>query len=136
MAASVYDQVPLDRNKEEIRLLVIEFGEMADPLACTLQKASFADGKPSFAAISYVWGDAKDVVPVVINGDERRITRSLANILRQLRAPPGRVAPDGRMRIWADGICINQSDDVEKSHQVGLMGKIYSECEMTLVFLG
>jgi hypothetical protein len=55
ISKSVYDRVPLSRNKEEIRLLTIEPGETTDPLACTLQKTSL-DDKPYYSAISYVWG--------------------------------------------------------------------------------
>jgi hypothetical protein len=38
--------------------------------------------------------------------------------------------------IWIDGVCINQSDDSEKSTQVLLMGKIYQRCRRLIIWLG
>ncbi|KAK3984904.1 heterokaryon incompatibility protein-domain-containing protein [Cladorrhinum sp. PSN332] len=43
---------------------------------------------------------------------------------------------DGPLIIWIDQICINQGDAAEKSHQVGLMGRIYSSAAEVLVWLG
>ncbi|KAL8838826.1 MAG: hypothetical protein Q9170_001981 [Blastenia crenularia] len=38
--------------------------------------------------------------------------------------------------IWADGLCINQQDTAERETQVPLMGEIYSNCALALVWLG
>ncbi|KAI4290026.1 MAG: hypothetical protein L6R35_000693 [Caloplaca aegaea] len=38
--------------------------------------------------------------------------------------------------IWADGICINQQDKEERGKQVPLMGEIYPNCAIALVWLG
>jgi hypothetical protein len=38
--------------------------------------------------------------------------------------------------LWIDAICINQSDNEEKSQQVRLMGEIYSKAEVVRVWLG
>ncbi len=38
--------------------------------------------------------------------------------------------------MWADAICINQSNDEEKARQVPLMDKYYSEAQRVLVWLG
>ena len=38
--------------------------------------------------------------------------------------------------IWVDGLCINQQDTKEREVQVSLMGEIYSNCDITLVWLG
>ncbi|PWY63130.1 hypothetical protein BO83DRAFT_457154 [Aspergillus eucalypticola CBS 122712] len=44
---------------------------------------------------------------------------------------------EGRSRlIWADRICINQSDWQEKSHQLKLMGDIYRKCAKGIIWLG
>jgi hypothetical protein len=40
------------------------------------------------------------------------------------------------LRVWADGICINQFDNREKNVQVGLMGSIYELARHTIIFLG
>jgi hypothetical protein len=50
--------------------------------------------------------------------------------MRRLRSPShSRV-------LWIDAICINQNDDDEKSHQVGMMRKIYKACQKCTVWLG
>jgi len=38
-------------------------------------------------------------------------------------------------RIWADALCINQLDNNEKSHQVSLMGNIYSTATHTIIHI-
>jgi len=48
-----------------------------------------------------------------------------------------RLRRSGQPRIlWVDAICINQSDLVEKSHQVSFMGEIYSKTTQCLIWLG
>jgi hypothetical protein len=39
-------------------------------------------------------------------------------------------------RLWADAICINQKDDIEKGHQVKKMGKVYENAKGVPVWLG
>ena len=39
-------------------------------------------------------------------------------------------------RIWADQICINQKDVLERSQQVGIMGSVYSSSACAFVWLG
>jgi hypothetical protein len=38
--------------------------------------------------------------------------------------------------LWIDAICIDQSNDIEKSWQVAQMGDVYASAERTIVFLG
>lgn len=38
--------------------------------------------------------------------------------------------------LWVDAICINQSDDDEKTHQVKMMRDIYNHAELVLIWLG
>lgn len=38
--------------------------------------------------------------------------------------------------MWVDSLCINQTDDVEKTHQVKLMAKIYRKTVLGLLWLG
>jgi hypothetical protein len=42
----------------------------------------------------------------------------------------------GKLRIWIDGVCINQKDAAEKGVQVLMMGKIYSEAKKFIIWLG
>jgi hypothetical protein len=38
--------------------------------------------------------------------------------------------------LWADAICINQSDQKEKAVQISMTGKIYSNPQPVIVWLG
>ncbi|KAK5659690.1 hypothetical protein OQA88_900 [Cercophora sp. LCS_1] len=38
--------------------------------------------------------------------------------------------------LWVDALCINQGDVEEKSYQVGLMGRIFSEAATVLIWFG
>ena len=38
--------------------------------------------------------------------------------------------------LWADALCINQSDDKEKTHQVRMMQQIYRQSQQVLIWLG
>lgn len=43
---------------------------------------------------------------------------------------------DNTRTLWVDALCINQEDNDERAHQVGLMGQIYSKSKTTLLWLG
>jgi hypothetical protein len=40
------------------------------------------------------------------------------------------------LRLWADAICSDQSNNLERSLQVGLVRQIYSIAQRTVVYLG
>jgi len=57
------------------------------------------------------------------------ITATLEAAIRDLR-DESRV-----LRIWADALCINQSDIDERNQQVSMMGQIYSTAHHTVIHL-
>jgi len=67
---------------------------------------------------------------MIVNGKEVDITQNLGDALRSLRLP------DRSRLLWVDAICINQSDNVEKSAVVATMGDIYRNAETVAIFLG
>ncbi|KXH25805.1 hypothetical protein CSIM01_07236 [Colletotrichum simmondsii] len=92
--------------------------------------------KPPFEAVSYTWADRDgdtsrcDRVYVGKHWDVLPVTRNCANALRRLRFP-------NRWRdLWVDAICIDQDNEKERSHQVGLMQSIYATAVRVLVYLG
>jgi hypothetical protein len=58
------------------------------------------------------------------------ITASLHAALCRVRQPS-----EARL-LWADAVCINQSDEAEKASQVTMMGDIYALAQRALVYLG
>lgn len=83
-----------------------------------------------YTALSYVWGDPKNTGTILIDGTSMTITATLAAALRDLR-DKSRVN-----RVWADALCIDQSNMPERGKQVSLMGEIYSYAQYTIIHLG
>ncbi|ERF70767.1 hypothetical protein EPUS_05119 [Endocarpon pusillum Z07020] len=90
-----------------------------------------AGQKPAgYTALSYVWGDPACVCDVEIDGQQVKIPRNLFEALTSVR-----VNTSSRV-LWADALCINQEDDVEKSWQVQEMATIYRRAQSVISWLG
>ncbi|KAF4496026.1 heterokaryon incompatibility (het-6OR allele), partial [Fusarium agapanthi] len=121
---------PLDRSRREIR--VIEILSTKPKIVCNLSTVSLGQG-PEFSAISYLWGDKGKSEAITVNGIERFITPSLANALEYVPYHWKSAFPERQFkscRVWADALCINQDENLEKSHQVELMKFIYPAAEI------
>ncbi|KAI1419219.1 HET-domain-containing protein [Xylaria sp. FL1777] len=100
-----------------------------DIIQCQLSKESLQRA-PVFEALSYVWGNVADTLPITVQGQTCNVTRSLFSALHALRY-------SNRVRtLWIDAICINQNDIKERNHQVRLMGRIYSTAKHVVAWLG
>jgi hypothetical protein len=111
------------------RLLELEPGAADEPLVCNLRHYDIFD-YPVYEAISYVWGDPTLSCLVTCNSETVRVTNSLYSALKRVRLQ------DQIRAIWIDGLCINQTDDAEKSQQVRAMRHIYRYASRVLVWLG
>jgi hypothetical protein len=108
---------PLDRFTDEIRVLYILPHERdpTTPIRCQMAHIplgnveSESGGYETYKALSYVWGSTEDKIPILVNGREFQITQNLHAALLQLRRA------SNLKTIWADAICINQDDKLEKS---------------------
>ncbi|CAG9990592.1 unnamed protein product [Clonostachys byssicola] len=121
-----YTAIAAPRN---IRLIHLHPGSESDPVSLSLATVAL-DSVPDYEAISYCWGQATDQRQVTCNGATLSITNSLFTGLVAFRRP------DQPRLLWADAICINQDDLVEKRDQVLLMPDIYSQAKRVLVWLG
>ncbi|CAM1510955.1 Fc.00g084680.m01.CDS01 [Cosmosporella sp. VM-42] len=121
-----YTYEPID-GPGKIRLLNLQPG--VGDVHLTLSVVSLTDN-PSYEALSYCWGDLSDNQTVYCDGKALEVTKSLFTALRQLRHP------DERRVLWADAVCINQQDDLEKGSQVKLMSDIYAQPTRVLIWLG
>ncbi|KIN02711.1 hypothetical protein OIDMADRAFT_119868, partial [Oidiodendron maius Zn] len=130
---TVHRSVPLDLQKRESRLLVLcpAFAQN-DELVCNLFHASFDDELkiPKYEALSYEWGSLLPSYNLIINGAPFSIRKNLHDALISLRNQR-----EGRV-LWIDAICINQTDDAEKSQQVQIMHLIYSKADRVIGWLG
>ncbi|KAJ4360651.1 uncharacterized protein N0V89_001217 [Didymosphaeria variabile] len=132
------EYVPLKRPRW-IRVLKLEPGFVYMKIRVSLLHLNLDD--PShlpYEAISYTWrayysfeahkDDWKE--DIICNGRYVRITRSLFHALSVFRRT------DRARIIWADALCINQEDEQEKGHQVGLMQQIYKRAFHVLIWVG
>lgn len=123
----------LQRSKTEIRLLKLlagdENAEHRHIPACDLFHISLHE-RPKFSALSYVWGAATDRRVILVQNSAVLVTKNLYDALMALRRPKEDLV------IWVDALCINQSDDEEKSWQVGLMADIYRQASKVVAWLG
>lgn len=119
-------------ESDEIRTLVIEAGQGDEQLRGSLERHKLGDLDRAYTALSYVWGSPKRNTVLHLGDDGKRvkITENAEALLRNLRRP------DESRRVWIDGVCINQDDLTERSHQVSLMHAIYSGASNVLVWLG
>jgi hypothetical protein len=117
-------------NGRTFRLLhVVPAIDQHQQLECTCRLYNIDDAPP-YEALSYVWGSPAPSVEILCNGQSVEIGPELSYALRRLRPR------DSTRIIWVDAVCINQQDDAEKSHQVPLMGRIYSLAKKVVVWLG
>ena len=131
--AKAFGYEPLDSSKGEVRLLKFQRRDKdASPdelIGCTLTHASL-DTNPKYYALSYVWGDPNIRSSILVNGQVFSITHNLYDALHRL------ANFDGECVLWADALCINQSNDSEKSAQVLLMTRIYTQAYQVWIWLG
>ena len=99
------------------------------PLHCHLQNFGSQD-RPKYVALSYAWGTQSSQNKIVMNDQVCSISLTVEQALRLLQSEHMEIY------VWVDQICINQRDDVEKSHQVGQMKLIYCEAAEVVVWLG
>jgi hypothetical protein len=114
----------------EMRLVsLLPASSFDDPINCTLHYATLQD-PPPYEALSYTWGDAKITKPINLEHTHFEVTLNLEAALRHLRQP------DAARMLWADAICIDQSNYSERNVQVWRMGEIYDRPQCVLVWLG
>ncbi|KAH6989738.1 heterokaryon incompatibility protein-domain-containing protein [Ilyonectria sp. MPI-CAGE-AT-0026] len=125
---TTYKHTPITAPRT-IRLMHVYPGSESDAVQISLITTAL-DAAPDFESISYCWGDAQDQHQLTCNGATLSITNSLfTGLVRFRHAHQPRV-------LWADAVCINQADPVEKNKQVMLMPHIYSQATHVLIWLG
>ena len=120
-----YNKLEGDRH---IRLLILHRRKSTDSINCTLFEVSL-DRAPAYEAISYTWGDSKEMLKIRVNGGQLEIPKNAHRILKSRRSfwKP--------RLLWIDSVCINQGDVLEKIQQIKLMGDIYKKAFVVSVCL-
>lgn len=125
----VYQPLP-SGNSRDIRLLELFQGHGRKQLRGAIHHVRLGSEEMRFKAMSYVWGHS--LKPFILRTRQGSIglTASLYFGLRRVRKK------DSSVFIWADAICIDQSNSQEKSHQIRLMPEIYQTAEHVFAWLG
>lgn len=118
----------LDIESYQIRVLQILPGPEGSTVRAKLQRHALFN-TPRYAALSYCWGDESNGRQMFVNDVSVTITASLESALQRLRTM-------GVELVWADAICINQQDQMEKSFQVRNMKQVYAKAETVYIWLG
>lgn len=116
-----------------IRLLAIYPGQYDDSLYGSIIYTNIY-GMKDYTALSYTWadesGDTSLSHKLYTQAGFVRITKNCDAAIRRLRR-----LHDVK-KVWIDAICINQSNDLERGHQVARMGDIYCRATSIVVYTG
>ncbi|KAL8716473.1 MAG: hypothetical protein Q9225_006205 [Loekoesia sp. 1 TL-2023] len=123
---------PINGPEGEIRLLKLKEALFrADVLECDLITTSLGQCE-DFKALSYCWGSNELNEVMLCNGKIHYISASLNAALKATRESP----KTRGCLLWADAVSIDQSNESEKSEQIPLMRRIYTEADACFVYLG
>jgi hypothetical protein len=114
----VYEALPM---RDHIRLIRLEPSlHVEEPFRFCFVTGGLMDLQDQYEAISYTWGKPDLTHPLYYDdGSMVMVTANLDKALRRLRFP---VTP---RLLWADAVCIDQTNDAEKAQQIPLMARIF-----------
>jgi ankyrin repeat protein len=129
MAASrPFEHQALNLDKTEIRLFRLIPGEQSENLAGIVAVYDF-ECCPKYKAVSYTWRPHDPTREISLEGQSFIVGQNLWQFLDTAR-------DHAKDWLWIDQICIDQSNNDEKSHQVRLMARIYAKAFNVLIWLG
>ena len=140
---SPYRYSSLLPGPDSIRLLrLMPHEDKTAPIQCQLVSYSLQEsggGAHLYEALSYVWGDPKETLPISIIsiGEHDLLVTHDLPVTVNLHAALSRLRDRCFERIiWVDTLCINQADKEEKEYQIQSMTKIYGQANRVIVWLG
>lgn len=119
--------IPRYRPLHEGEIRLVDFGAQGRDSALVHVQI---DSRTRYVAVSYCWGAENCLHPFSVNGQCLILTSSLHRVFIELQRR------GYRGKVWADAVCIDQSNDEEKSVQIPLMGKIYRNAYEVFAWLG
>jgi hypothetical protein len=150
---------PLDSSRKEIRLLHLRLCDAPDGELEAILVRTFLGQHPPYQALSYCWGNLGDTEQITlmlkesisvssstleagaelqtISDNRHTIVVKPFNITSNLKAALHSLRhTNTSCFLWADMLCINQGDVMERSSQVSFMKDIYTSASSVLVWLG
>lgn len=117
-------------SKTATRILTLNPGVSEEPISASLQVVDLAKVHAPYEAISYTWGPEGDEESITVDDVSVQVRKNLYEGLLRLRSP------SEPRNLWCDYLCITQTDLVEKSQQVQIIGRIFGSANTVLVWLG
>jgi hypothetical protein len=126
---SLFRHVPIDHSVASIRLVqVLPELSPCGLIQCTILHTTVDSAL--YTCLSYEWGPADQGDWISINFKPHYVRRNLLDFLETARRYHHSKA------LWIDALCIDQTNDFERNHQVQMMGVIYSRAVEVLPWLG
>ncbi|ROW17302.1 hypothetical protein VPNG_01389 [Cytospora leucostoma] len=133
MSSQAFVHKPLSSPRSFRVLELLPSLDFDSTVYCEIREESL-DGQVEYEALSYVWGAPTPGFSISVENKTLAVTPNCLEALRYLRLG------SRRRVLWIDAICIDQgkSDQgtSERSHQVQLMGEVYSQAQTVLVWFG
>ena len=128
--ASAYTSASLEYGSStNIRVVELLQNTSRDPITCKLHVVAL-DDQIGYTALSYVWGDPSIRKEIILDGQPFYVRENLWNFLHEARQ-----SVFGGL-LWIDAISIDQANVRERNHQVAMMGAIYANATLVVVWLG
>ncbi|KAI4866753.1 heterokaryon incompatibility protein-domain-containing protein [Hypoxylon rubiginosum] len=132
-------------GKGRFRLLRISEFTKGTP-ECVLSEHDL-DSSPPYLPVSYTWGpaespDSTSQLPnasvnthrsITLNGQQWEVTPNLFDLLQELSSPQEAYST---YYFWIDALCVNQGNINERTSQVNLMDRVYTQGYGVFVWLG
>lgn len=99
---------------------------------CELFESTLRNARDHYKALSYTWGETNpgERAIISINNFIIGVKANLYNALRRLRQ---RTQP---VVLWVDALCIDQTNESERTQQVNMMRDIYAGSSEVIIWLG
>ncbi|PMD32213.1 HET-domain-containing protein, partial [Hyaloscypha variabilis F] len=121
----------IDLSHQQIRLFELTSTTGASHLEGVFHVVSLST-LPTYTALSYTWGDPARTKLIEIGGNGLAIPLNLWWFLHSWNSSK----LEKTNIFWIDAICIDQTNILERNHQVRLMKKIYTNAAKVVVWLG
>jgi hypothetical protein len=125
-----YEYELIDLEGPAFRLLVLLEGTGPDIECRLFQTWLNSDSLISYEALSYTWGGNELSASIKLDGKTLNVTENLYLALQGLRSE------EIDRTLWVDAVCIDQSNDQERGHQVSHLGHIYHHADQVVFYLG
>ena len=123
----------LDLHLKGVRLLrLLPKPNGSTQVQVELQHADLRNA-PKFKALSYTWGPPDPTFNIIVNGQSFPVRQNLYTFFKAVQLDP---KYNTDTWLWIDQVCIDQSDVLERNHQVGQMSEIYRSASKVIIWLG